>query len=766
MRKIADRLLAVCLAMLLLPVLPITPGAAVQTVHSLVLFAQFPDTEGNFMEGRAEEIDALCSAENTFRSLHGYIAEISCGAMQTQCHFPQRIGNEIIPYTLQHERSAYTSQNRIALEMVSNIPIPADIPLDGNGDGIIDNIILVIDTSAYTQEDVCYPCAFTLPGIEIHGKKTGSFNLQNSRSLFENTVTGGCGVLCHEFLHSIGYPDLYRSDTRTGVPVGRWDMMASNSVFVQYPLAYLRASISGWLETADITESGHYTLAPASARSGNRVYLLKTPLSDTEFFAVEFRQAGTPCSEEMDVMVYGTGLVVYRVNTEIRGNHDDDGDEIYVFRPGETGLDAGEGDLYGSCYGGEGNADHIGTTDPAAGFADGALVYSDGTNSGIALEHITIDGDTLSFDVTFAAHDPQVHWLSVAADLPETAQALDMAGANGTVWLTAADSSTIRLFTVSEKGTKEVTALTPGGRIGEVKLAAAGEQVYLLYHDNSYRAVLCTLQDDALTEIWHSEGPAQYISLAADEAAVYTAYTLGNYPDYVLHLYDGETDTIIAESACSPSAVPGGVAYRDLKKGDSPALWYRGETYPLSEEACSSVTAAAGDDIAVAVTGKAVGLYHFADGKISETELPALPGTPFSMLPVYSAGAWYWGINTQNEADLSLYRDGKALGTSLAGDVVQSPCMAADGHVLYAAFLTAQGHVSVKYLALSGALPGDVNADGTLDAADVRALQDWLLKRTELLADGQAGDMDKNGLLDIYDLALLKCLLTQEGSYV
>lgn len=72
----------------------------------------------------------------------------------------------------------------------------------------------------------------------------------------------------------------------------------------------------------------------------------------------------------------------------------------------------------------------------------------------------------------------------------------------------------------------------------------------------------------------------------------------------------------------------------------------------------------------------------------------------------------------------------------------------------------------MKYLALSGALPGDVNADGTLDAADVRALQDWLLKRTELLADGQAGDMDKNGLLDIYDLALLKCLLTQEGSYV
>ena len=56
-------------------------------------------------------------------------------------------------------------------------------------------------------------------------------------------------------------------------------------------------------------------------------------------------------------------MVVYRVNTAAHGNYKSDTDEIYVFRPDETTLNAGEGDLTRSCYGGENAPDYIGTTD-------------------------------------------------------------------------------------------------------------------------------------------------------------------------------------------------------------------------------------------------------------------------------------------------------------------------------------------------------------------------------------------------------------------
>jgi hypothetical protein len=104
--------------------------------------------------------------------------------------------------------------------------------------------------------------------------------------------------------------------------------MASDSVFLQYPLAYQRAAVSGLMNSEDITESGTYTLSPVSSDSRNRLYLLKTSLSDTEFFAVEYRQQGAQYSDEMDGKIYGAGLVVYRVNTEADGNFNGDKDEI------------------------------------------------------------------------------------------------------------------------------------------------------------------------------------------------------------------------------------------------------------------------------------------------------------------------------------------------------------------------------------------------------------------------------------------------------
>lgn len=121
--------------------------------------------------------------------------------------------------------------------------------------------------------------------------------------------------------------------------------MASVSSFVQYPLSYLRSAISGWISIDTITQNGTYTLKPSSNSGDNQALILKTPISEKEFFVVEYRKAGTPYKDQLDEKIPGSGLIIYRVNTEETSNYHGNKDYIYVFRPGETGEGDGNGKL-------------------------------------------------------------------------------------------------------------------------------------------------------------------------------------------------------------------------------------------------------------------------------------------------------------------------------------------------------------------------------------------------------------------------------------
>ncbi len=72
--------------------------------------------------------------------------------------------------------------------------------------------------------------------------------------------------------HTLGAPDLYRTTGDDGIPVGIWDQMAQVPRIAQYPLAYIRSQM-GWMDIQEVTESGDYTLEPASAKAGDRAYI-------------------------------------------------------------------------------------------------------------------------------------------------------------------------------------------------------------------------------------------------------------------------------------------------------------------------------------------------------------------------------------------------------------------------------------------------------------------------------------------------------------
>lgn len=794
LKRITALFTSILLVVFCLPnlTLPAAAETTVRQVNNIVLFAQFdPLTEKNFMSGDATNtVLSMCNDTSTYRSLTKYIDTISYGQMHVDSYFPQLKDGVIEPYVLSQKRESYTDYNQYAIEMIQNIAIPADIPLDGDNDGFVDNIVCVVDGSATSVEDPLWSKAFFLSGLQVNGLSVGQVNLHSGYSVIGSSLFNGIGTLCHEFLHSMGYPDLYHRSDVSGNPVGQWDIMATTSIFLQYPLAYQRYAVSGWMDAETITKNGTYTLAPASASSGSRLYLLKTPLSETEFFAVEYRKSGTRYSDEVDSKIYGDGMVVYRVNTSVVGNYRGDTDQIYIFRPGETTLNGGEGDLTKSCYGGTGAPNHIGTTDLQKKFSDGALVYADGTNSGIALDNIQIQDDgTLTFSASFADLSDQKLWetsdsISFSADT----MAYDLAtAADGTMYLLSTTAYSATLYRVEDDETLTAVSKPFSGSMYNPKLVICDGTAYVLYQDYDYLSHLCKWNENG--QLWEEcyvgTELAQYQDLATDGEQLYFAATTGSFP-YALQAYaynpnTGQTTKIgtdLSGNACNLEiAAANGtvvIGYRDLTANSVPkAAIYNGATWniiTLSEQECGMVSVLAGEnDFWVLPSGGKNSIFRVtSEGTATAYALPeALQGKVFQMVPALSGGDLYVAANSQSPNAFDLYRlnpetaSFETVGNTIAHEIVNQPVLAAKDGTIYCLYTNSEQQILLKKLVVSKnaetILKGDLNLDGRRNLADTVLFHRYLLGTVTLTEEqGKRAETVEDGVINIIDLIWLK----------
>ncbi|MDE5946016.1 MAG: dockerin type I repeat-containing protein, partial [Oscillospiraceae bacterium] len=550
--------------------------------------------------------------------------------------------------------------------------------------------------------------------------------------------------------------------------------------------------VSGWLDSEDITESGTYTLSPVSSDSGNRLYLLKTPLSDTEFFAVEYRQQGERYSDEMDVKIYGTGLVVYRVNTEADGNFKGTKDEIYVFRPEESALDAGEGNLFSSNYGGENAPDSVGSLNLNADITDGAIVYSNGTNSGIRISNIIMNEKSLTFSVEFADMSDAKLWESINGNNLETCKPYQLASSeDGTVYMIASDDSYATLYKFDGKElTKLGQPLGSGSYmdINQPKLEFCKDILYVLYQDKNFFLHLCRYEHSSGTwsEVYKGTELAQYADLTADGNKVYFTYTTGTFP-YSLHsaCYDSKTQVLttlgenIGTNVCNMSiAVLNDnpvIAYRDINDGNKSkiAVYNNGEwnIKTISEIACGSVSMVSDGNTAwIAPSGSGNSVYKFSGEKITSYPLPdAISKNAFMQTPILADGKCCLAVNTQNPYELTLYSlngtDWEITGNILTMDLVNSLSLAYSGQTLYCSYFTNNGTSAIRQLKIgtSEILMGDINDDGVFNIADVVTMQKWLLAIPDItFANWKAGDIYENNRLDVFDLCLMKRMLIEQ----
>ena len=382
---------------------------------NVVFFTYFNgDLEGKkYMEDNYKTIMEYYNGSSE-TSVKNYLENISYNNFHLYNLFPQINDSTFIPIELSITEDDANNSNYdsiIISDVLKKYPNVSGT-IDYDNDGIVDNLTIILrnkaDNAGSNSSLVSHKSDY--PGgndITLSNKSLGTYNMLNTYSI-RNTKSS---VIIHEFMHSLGYPDLYNSNN--DYPVFTWDIMGNVISPPPYSLAYLRSYFTNWLSIDEITKSGTITLNTQDNKNGNQAYIIKSPLNDYEFFVVEYRKKPT-LFDKIDRSISNSGVIVYRINTTITGLSNKFGSYgVYVYRDNSFALNSTPSSaVYNTVFSKELGRTTVGNSDLNS--KDKALLYSDGTNSGIVLSEI---GSSSSNSITLNVSIPNKGDLDVWNEL-------------------------------------------------------------------------------------------------------------------------------------------------------------------------------------------------------------------------------------------------------------------------------------------------------------------------------------------------------------
>ena len=296
--------------------------------------------------------------------------------------------------------------------------------LDRNNDGKVDAITFFVEGDNYLtdQKQISWTDLLWAHKGEIgfstklQGKNVYEYNLVNTYN--PTGVAGvfslnrsGYGTILHEYMHTLGLPDLYRGYD-ANYPVGYYDLMGKVvTAAPQGLLAYHLSDELGWHKALPtIKNSQRITLKKPNYQDDSEQIAVKleTASNTKEIFVAEYYSASNYSGAKGQVSDQD-GLLLYRVKTdEYNGNFYGSAgtakDQIYIFRPNESGVNAGDGEMNQAVLHYGTNRSSLGKSiEEVVGYDTNALYYSNGLNSGITINIVSQDAESITFDVTIPA---------------------------------------------------------------------------------------------------------------------------------------------------------------------------------------------------------------------------------------------------------------------------------------------------------------------------------------------------------------------------
>ncbi len=395
------------------------------TINNLVIYIRFSG-EGEIETTRTEYDDKLNKVKDL--SLKTYFQEVSYDQLTIEStHYPacsepettnasyedshprgyfQPYDATTNPIGYQTETESRLREHQLLVDAINwineNDPVPAGLNTDMDDDGYVDNVCFMIKGQSDGWAELLWAhrwALYTYP-VFINDKRVWDYTFQPENQVRVKT-------LCHEMFHTLSAPDLYHYDDG-GLnldPVGTWDIMEQGSGHMGAWMKF-KYSDSTWITSIPvITEPGTYTLNPLTSSTGN-CYKIPSPFSSNEFFVVEYRQR----TGDFEGTLPGDGLLVYRINSDFRGNANFDNlyvfDEVYIYRPGGTVAKNG---ILGNAH----FSSTVGRT-VINDMTDPNCFLHDNTAGGLRISSVTAADETISFYVGMESFE-----VSAVADPPE-----------------------------------------------------------------------------------------------------------------------------------------------------------------------------------------------------------------------------------------------------------------------------------------------------------------------------------------------------------
>lgn len=414
------------------PQQPLFAGATgKRTIVNFVILIKFNDTLDSTVNAAIENFDMYFNGVNN--SLRNYYEVMSNHDVTINSILPRESGAVYVhnggnrqDYNIKDSNTATRRQKESelltgAINATKNKFDLTGKNVDINNDGYVDSVsFLICGSNESTWGGLLWPHSWNLDGIDgsgystLGGAKVGDYSFNFSTSI--NT-----GILCHEMGHVLGAPDFYHYNYDY-VPVGRWDLMAQNTNTPQYMLTYTRDKYVGGIlssQIVDVVDSGVYSLKPVAITPKTEVLSYRITLNErpNEYFMVEYRNP--TISSSYDAAAPGTGLIVYRVrephdfsssvgNRDARFQSSLYPDEVHVFRP-KVDMISTTNNVYNNSAKDVARANlsphnahfsRVGSGTSTTKYEYTNIFYSDGVNSKIEIEALSVGSDLAMFRIS------------------------------------------------------------------------------------------------------------------------------------------------------------------------------------------------------------------------------------------------------------------------------------------------------------------------------------------------------------------------------
>lgn len=570
-------ILTVCLCMaLLMTAMPSEVYAdndqrSTGTHANLVLFAYFADesepdwfnavSEGGYTDSFTQGMTNVQRYMNYYdgsgddeqkRYFKYYMSAISGGKHQILNVFPQYDSNRqrVQPVKLSiTEQQAKTGNydTQILADLRNAVDLSAwKDQLDLNKDGIIDNVTVILQgdnaKGSNGQEPSLRSHKFTYSAINwgSTGLDTSTFNMLNTDTL----NTKRAGLIAHEYLHSLNYPDLYRTDGDKNRPVGNWDIMSGDGRFMTYPLAYLRMAVSNWVQIPEITDAAtgnsnpdgttKYSLTLETISDINlcNAVMITSPLNPYEKFVIEVREqpADYYSGQSLDGGIPASGVIVYRVDTTVDGYSNYYGKTgVYVFGKETTGDRADAALNAGNQSYGSNNVNDTAN----------AITFSDGTNTGIVVSNVSdIQSGKVTLDVTLPDWSAFDKWnTSHEFDASETLSLMSFNDKQIAAVQSNQSKDTVNFYEYANNSwssSTELGALQADVDIEKIKLVTFDDTIFAAYVDINGDGHVKVLEQGQWNEVEDIDGngigsvSSWDLDIGTAGDSLYISYLFGN----------------------------------------------------------------------------------------------------------------------------------------------------------------------------------------------------------------------------------------------